>query len=543
MCASAVSLGIGIWEDPRTGWIEGLYLSPSPPSLPCVDISCHSREVLKSSPTDLPQEDPEHFPLLILENCQIVDVLLGEISSNHHVIISLDGKIFSMGPAPFIPSIKSWMRYDCQNMFLLPGLCDAHTNIVVPYDPSPSLPRSSASYLALSSSHILKSLLHSGFTTIRDCGGVDVGLLQAISENLLDAPRILSSGMALGPRGAFQDSSRYDPSHLTSISSCPHSIHCTRKCSSWCGWSVTQGEPQLRDSIHTLFQHHSISQLSLVCGNHCVDMNSLLSSSSLSRLHQKEYPLFSHKEYEAIAEECTLLAIPIMATCNTVNAMERALEIGCSSLDGGLYLTMDLAQKMKEIKCHLIPLLPSSLLNALVSHIPNQQHSPQKKSSLPSAAPPFSPDSHEDDLIEEAFQKLFGQILPTPTQLHYDDFKQWSSLLSLATETDLMMVYGSNLHSNQYHRLTHPLLSLHASHLSPLQFLQSLTCHAATLFHLEDVTGTVSVGAVADLILIPTNPLVEKKWCETEDSICAVIQVCSLPSLPSSLLLLLLIGS
>jgi hypothetical protein len=117
---------------------------------------------LKSSPTDLPQEDPEHFPLLILENCQIVDVLLGEISSNHHVIISLDGKIFSMGPAPFIPSIKSWMRYDCQNMFLLPGLCDAHTNIAVPYDPSPSLPRSSASYLALSSSHILKSLLHSG---------------------------------------------------------------------------------------------------------------------------------------------------------------------------------------------------------------------------------------------------------------------------------------------------------------------------------------------------------------------------------------------
>jgi Ca2+-transporting ATPase/Ca2+ transporting ATPase len=24
MVAAAVSLGIGIWEDPRTGWIEGL---------------------------------------------------------------------------------------------------------------------------------------------------------------------------------------------------------------------------------------------------------------------------------------------------------------------------------------------------------------------------------------------------------------------------------------------------------------------------------------------------------------------------------------
>lgn len=27
MCASAVSLGIGLWEDPRTGWIEGLSLT------------------------------------------------------------------------------------------------------------------------------------------------------------------------------------------------------------------------------------------------------------------------------------------------------------------------------------------------------------------------------------------------------------------------------------------------------------------------------------------------------------------------------------
>jgi imidazolonepropionase-like amidohydrolase len=518
----------------------GIPLTPVPVIVSSVEKKEEIQEELSkpSSSLELHQDDPEQFPLLILENCQIVDVTLGEISANHHVIISLDGKILSMGPAPFIPAVKSWMRYDCQEMFLLPGLCDAHTNITVPFDPSPSLPRSSASYLALSSSHILKSLLHSGFTTIRDCGGVDIGILQAISENLLDAPRILSSGMALGPRGAFQDSSRYDPSlPSTSVSSCPHSIYCTRKCSSWCGWSVTQGEPQLRDFIQTLFQYHSISQLSLVCGNHCVDMNALLSSSSLSRLNQKEYPLFSNKEYETIAEECSVLSLPIMATCNTVTAIERALAIGCSSLDGGLHLTTDLAQKMKEMECYLTPLLPSSLLNALVSHIPNQlapQKRPPSSSQTPTTSRPFSPESQqpEEDIIEEAFQKLFGQILPTPTQLHYDEFKQWSALLSLATEADLAMVYGSNLHSNQYHRLTHPLLSLHASHLSPIQFLQSLTCNAAKLFRIEDVTGTISVGAVADLILIPINPLLEKKWCETEDSICAVIQVRKLsPSL------------
>jgi magnesium-transporting ATPase (P-type) len=37
MCASAVSLGIGLWEDPRTGWIEG-SLSP-PPLLQSISLS------------------------------------------------------------------------------------------------------------------------------------------------------------------------------------------------------------------------------------------------------------------------------------------------------------------------------------------------------------------------------------------------------------------------------------------------------------------------------------------------------------------------
>jgi magnesium-transporting ATPase (P-type) len=40
MCASAVSLGIGIWEDPRTGWIEGINDIPFFPSPLFLFASC-----------------------------------------------------------------------------------------------------------------------------------------------------------------------------------------------------------------------------------------------------------------------------------------------------------------------------------------------------------------------------------------------------------------------------------------------------------------------------------------------------------------------
>lgn len=491
-----------------------------PENVPSIDHS-ETKESFQDDMKSIDQvslEDPEQFPLLILENCQIVDVVLGEITSNHHIIISLDGKIQAMGPATHLPLVKSWMRYDCQNMFILPGLCDAHTNISVPFDPSPTLPRSSASYLALSSSHILKSLLHSGFTTIRDAGGVDAGLLQAISENLLDSPRILSSGMALGPRGAFQDSSRYDPNNLKPISTCPHSINCSRKCSSWCGWSITRGESQLRESIQSLSQYHSISQISLVCGNHCYDF-------ALGPANIKEYPLFSKSEYEAIFEECTTLSVPIMSTCNSELSIERALQIGIRSLDGGLYLTPPLTSRMKDMNCQLVPLLPSCILNNLSSSSVSIQSSPQKKTQIPSH--PFSPSSRDENTLDDegTFRTLFDSVVPNPTHYQIEEYKQWKSLIELASQSELVISYGSNLHSNQYHRFTHTLLNVHAQHLTPLQFLQTLTCNPAKLFNLEDMVGTVSVGAIADLIMVATNPLLDKRWCDSEDSICAVVQV------------------
>jgi hypothetical protein len=96
---------------------------------------------------------------------------------------------------------------------------------------------------------------------------------------------------------------------------------------------------------------------------------------------------------------------------------------------------------------------------------------------------------------------------------------------SLAQETDLQTIYGSNLHSNQYLRDTHLSLYLYGLHLSPVQFLRSLTCHAAKLFQFEETIGTIAVGAIADLILLSSNPLIDSKWCSSEESICAVIQV------------------
>ncbi|MCB1806000.1 MAG: amidohydrolase family protein, partial [Candidatus Competibacteraceae bacterium] len=52
----------------------------------------------------------------------------------------------------------------------------------------------------------LENTLRRGFTTVRDAGGADFGLAQAIAEGLIQGPRLFYSGKALSQTGGHGDS-------------------------------------------------------------------------------------------------------------------------------------------------------------------------------------------------------------------------------------------------------------------------------------------------------------------------------------------------
>ncbi len=64
---------------------------------------------------------------------------------------------------------------------------------------------SQLSYLALAGARRLADALGRGFTTVRDPGGGDAGLAQAIREGLTAAPRYLFCGPALSQTGGHGD--------------------------------------------------------------------------------------------------------------------------------------------------------------------------------------------------------------------------------------------------------------------------------------------------------------------------------------------------
>ncbi|MGW4031202.1 metal-dependent hydrolase family protein [Streptomyces sp. NPDC004838] len=92
---------------------------------------------------------------------------------------------------------------DLTGLTLLPGLIDAHVHLLGAGHSLGGVAEGqvSAAEVAAGTFHAAERALHSGFTTLRDCGGVDGGLVRAIASGLVPGPRVLVAGPILAQTG------------------------------------------------------------------------------------------------------------------------------------------------------------------------------------------------------------------------------------------------------------------------------------------------------------------------------------------------------
>ena len=96
-------------------------------------------------------------------------------------------------------------RIDLAGRVLMPGLIDAHVHVIaslVDVGANAALPSSLA---ALRAGRTMNGMLRRGFTTVRDVGGADNGLVLAVEEGLVEGPRLVIAGKALGQTGGHTD--------------------------------------------------------------------------------------------------------------------------------------------------------------------------------------------------------------------------------------------------------------------------------------------------------------------------------------------------
>jgi len=109
---------------------------------------------------------------------------------------------------------------DASSLTILPGLIDAHFHPVSASFDVASIDRSHPSLRALDARRHLESALLRGFTTVRDAGGGDIGLVRANEQGLIRGPRLLMAGRALSQTGGHGD---MRPADAVPLCSCGYS--------------------------------------------------------------------------------------------------------------------------------------------------------------------------------------------------------------------------------------------------------------------------------------------------------------------------------
>ena len=125
----------------------------------------------------------------VLANAVLFDGRSPELEDGVAVVVK-DGRIKDI--AASTPRLGDAQTIDLGGRTLMPGLIDAHFHAIAADANLAKLEHMPASLIAQFARRHLEAALMRGFTTIRDAGGADYGLADAIRSGLIKGPRLFT---------------------------------------------------------------------------------------------------------------------------------------------------------------------------------------------------------------------------------------------------------------------------------------------------------------------------------------------------------------
>ena len=377
----------------------------------------------------------------VFTDARVLDVVAGEYQTGQSVRIT-DGKIAEIGSS--VKANKDSIEIPLNGKTLMPGLCDAHVHVTAYTADFAKLKATSPFYVGIKAFEIMGGMLARGFTTVRDAGGADHGLANAVEENPTAAPRLLFCGHALSQTGGHGDMRRPGEVSL-------HQCFCCSGMGHVCD-GITEVLRAAREEIRRGATHLKIMASGGV-------------SSPTDRITSTQ---FTEEELRAIVNEANAANIPVMAHAYTARAINRALKCGVKSIEHGNLLDQGSVDLMLDDDRFLVPTLV--IYHALV----------QEGTEAGLSA----------DMVQKTWEVLDAGL----------------DALKLAYQQNVNIAFGTDL-LGIMHRRQLEEFTLRSPVVPNDDLLRQATCNAARLFNMEDQIGQVKEGLLADLIVIDGDPL------------------------------------
>lgn len=354
---------------------------------------------------------------------------------------------------------------DLEGCTLLPGLIDAHTHMGIAFEmqhfaQAGHLP---AAEIAARVFQVCESTLQAGFTTCRDVGGLDGGIVRAIDQGLVEGPRILPSGPAIAQDGG----------HATFMA--PWS-----EC--WCptalpglvdGVTVANGPDEVRLAARRAFRRGA-TQLKV-----------MVSGGVISITDEIEHTQLTVEELRAAVAEAEARNTYVTAHAHNSRGIRNGLAAGVSCFEHGSWLDEETAAAMAEAGAALVPTLT-------VAHVMADEW---QEWGLPEAVVP-------------RMQQVSGHM---------------QHAIKLARAAGVTIGSGSDLLGPRQARRGLEL-ALRAEVEGPMEAIVAATSTNARILRIDDRIGTVEVGKLADVIAVRGDPLTEPTLFDDPDRVVLVVK-------------------
>lgn len=378
---------------------------------------------------------------LLFTNARVLDVTAGQILENRQVSVK-NGLIHAISDHD-LPAGATQV-FDLAGKTLMPGLCDAHVHVTSIIPDFALLKKLSPSYVAVRAGEMLTNMLMRGFTTVRDAGGADFGLADAVEEGVITGPRLRFSGHALSQTGGHGD---FRARGEQALDDCYCAAGLGRICD-----GITEVRRATRDEIR-----NGAHQIKVMASGGIVSPTDRITSTQ-----------FSVEELSAIVEEAQAANIYVMAHAYTARAINRALECGVRSIEHGNLLDQSSIDLFLQKSAFLVPTLATyhvSYKHGLAAGLPKAAH----------------------DKIAEVLDAGI-------------------KALELAHKNGVKIVYGTDLLGSMQNQQLEEF-SLRSQVQAPIDIIRSATIYAAELFQMKGEIGEIIPGARADLLVVDGNPL------------------------------------
>lgn len=352
--------------------------------------------------------------------------------------------------------------FDLRGLTILPGLIDCHDHLALHgYDLARRWgidePRSTRT---LRTARVIEKTLLSGYTAIRDAGGLDAGFKRAIEEGLLKGPRLFVSLAIISPIGGIGD--RVSPS---GFSCCvPH-------------------DPLLPESVvTTLADVRPVVRRMVRAGADVIKCATTGGASSRPG-HGPKDGAFNLDEMEALVEEAHILGRRVMCHALGGRGLEIAVAAGVDSIEHGCFLdeTPGIFEQMAAKNIFFVPTF------AVYDFHRNSAHAHVRERAL-------ALEPHHRASLKRAL----------------------AAGVKIAAGTDA----GGHDHPPNARELT----DLVGAGMRPLEALRAATGWAAECLGAEADLGTVEQGKLADLIAVAGDPLETISLLEDPERIALVIK-------------------